>query len=385
MRTILLTTLLAASALGGCKWSEFDQISDTTWAHSTQKPNVGSTNYGIAIAGITMPSGGLAGQLAVLSNDTPNYSTLDYQADGSADLGPNAQRLGVHFIASLSDPPILVTDGTDKVAVVERAIDAGNIAVVIGPATAVADRPFASMNTPDAATFAGANLVIAAANTFYSVADTGVPAPCSASDTNLKAAAIASDGTTLFIWSTAGVFASVPVSALSPCNGGNLPSFGQTFTSPGFMPAVGSKIHLVLAKYAVLVGHAQTGASQILVVDTTNMTQVGTTITISEGVKGSAMGGYGGAVYLAVGMPTRSVNGLMSAGQVELYEMAPSTGILSTTPALALNDAQPESGQEFGHSVATMKFNGQEILAVAAHNEIFAYYKTALYDALPAK
>lgn len=383
MRTILLGAVLAASALSGCKWSEFDQISDTTWAHSTEKPNIGSTNYAIAIVGVTTQSTG--GQLAVLSNDTPNYSTLDYQADGSADVGPNPQKLGVHFIASLSDPPILVTDGNGKVAVVERAIDAGNIAVVTGPATAVADKPFASMNTPDAATFAGANLVIAAANTFYSVADTGVPAACSASDASLKAAAIASDGTTLFVWTTAGVFASVPVSALSPCNGGNLPSFGSTFTSTGFMPAIGSKIHLLLAKYAVLVGHAQSGASQVIVVDTTTMTQVGTTLTISDGVKGSATGGYGGAVYLALGMPTRSVNGLMSAGQVELYEIAPSTGMLSATPALALNDAQPESGQEFGHTVTTMKFNGQEILVVGAHSEVFAYYKTALYDALPAK
>lgn len=383
MRTILLSTLLAASALGGCKWSEFDQISDTTWAHSTQKPSLGSTNYGIAIVGVTSQSTG--GQLAVLSNDTPNYSTLDYQADGSADVGPNPQKLGVHFIASLSDPPILVTDGTGKVAVVERAIDAGNIAVVTGPANAVADKPFASMNTPDAATFAGANLVVAAANTFYTVGDTGVPAACSASDTSLKMAAIASDGTTMYVWTTAGVFTTVPVSALSPCNGGNLPAFGSGFTTTGVMPTVGSKIHLLLAKYAVLVSHPLSGASQIIVVDTTNMTQVGTTITISEGVLGSATGGYGGAVYLAVGIPTRSVNGLQNAGQVELYEMAPSTGMLAATPALALNDAQPESGQEFGHTVTTMKFNGQEILVVGAHSEIFAYYKTALYDALPAK
>jgi hypothetical protein len=52
-------------------------------------------------------------------------------------------------------------------------------------------------------------------------------------------------------------------------------------------------------------------------------------------------------------------------------------------PKLTLNDAEPESAQEFGRSVTTMKFNGQEILVVGAHNEIFAYYKTALYDHLP--
>jgi len=180
-----------------------------------------------------------------------------------------------------------------------------------------------------------------------------------------------------------GVFGTVPVSALSPCNGGNLPNFGTTFTSTGFMPAIGSKIHLTLARYAVLVGHAS-GASQIFVVDTTNMQQIGTTITISTASKArrwaamaeqSTRGGHADA--LGRWTDVRRSGGALRDGALD--------GMLSATPSLVLNDAQPEAGEEFGHAVATMKFNGQEIVVVGAHDEVFAYYKTALYDALPAK
>ncbi len=375
--------LLLLLALGACKWGEFDDLADTTWVHATDKPNIGSTNYAMSIVGVSTQSTG--GQLAVVSNDVPNYSTLDYTTDGQADVGPNNQKLGVHFIASLSDPPIFITDGNGKVALVERAIDAGNIAVVTGPANAVADTPFASPNTPDAATFAGTNLIIAAGPTIYTLGGMGVPPACTSSDTSFKAAALGSDGTNLYVWTTAGVFGSIPLTALAACTGGSLPAFTSMFPTAGLMPAVGSQMHVILAKYAVLVGHAMSSsASQIIVVDTTTMAQVGTTIMNADGIKSSTTGGYGGAVYVAVGIPQRSVDGLVS-GQVELYEMAPSTGVLTTTPAIVLNDAQPESGEEFGRSLTTMKFNGQEILVVGAHNEVFAYYKTALYDALPAQ
>ena len=57
--------------------------------------------------------------------------------------------------------------------------------------------------------------------------------------------------------------------------------------------------------------------------------------------------------------------------------------MLNKASALSLHDAEPESGQLFGRSVTTMKFNDKQILVVAANSEVFAYYKTALYDALP--
>lgn len=368
MRKLILLPLLFA---GACKWTDFDDLADKTWVHSTDKPNIGSTDYGVAIVGVTSQSQG--GQLAIVSNDTPNYSTLDYSAEGEASVGPNNQKLGIHFIASLSDPPILITDGTGKVAIVERAIDAGNIAVVLGTANTVNDAPFPSMATPDSATFVGPNVLVAAGSAIYTVTGMAAATNCTLTDTMFHAAAMASDGTTLYLWTQAGVFYSVP--AASPCA-----AAGNTFMTTGFMPANGAKIHLV-GQYAVLAGHAMSStAGQVIVVDTTTMTQVGTTLTV-DGLRSSTVGNYGGMSYVAVGIPSRIVDA-QTAGQVELHALG-ADGMLAATSALTLNDAQPEANQQFGRSVATMKFNGNDILVVGAKTEIFAYYKTALYDALP--
>lgn len=368
MRKLILLPLLL---VGACKWTDFDDLADKTWVHSTEKPDVGSTDYGVALVGVTTQAQG--GQLAVVSNDTPNYSTLDFDAAGETSVGVNNQKLGIHFIASLSDPPILITDGAGKIAIVERAIDAGNIAVVLGTANTVGDAPFPSTNTPDAATFAGGNVIVAAGPSMFTVTGMGVPAMCTLADTMFHAAALASDGTTLYVWSQTGAFYSVPVA--SPCA-----AAGSTFTSTGFMPAYGAKIHIV-GQYAVLAGHAMSStAGQVIVVDKTTMTQVGTTLMV-DGLRSSTVGSYGGSTYVAVGIPSRIVDA-ETAGQVELYALA-AGGMLGSSPALVLNDAQPESNQQFGRQVATMKFNGQEILVVGAKTEVFAYYKTALYDALP--
>lgn len=369
MRVTVLPLVLPLLLVGACNWTDFDKLADNTWVHAADEPNIGSTDYGVALVGVTTQTQG--GQLAVVSNDTPNYSTLDYSADGATAVGPNPQKLGIHFIASLSDPPILITDGMGKIAIVERAIDAGNIAVVIGSVSSVSDAPFASQATPDAATFAGANVIVAAGATFFTVTGMAAPASCTKTDTSFRAAALASDGTTLFVWSQTGAFFTVPVS--SPCA-----APGMTFTSAGFMPGYGSKVHLV-GTHAVLAGYAGT-TGQVIVVNTSTMQQTGLTLAV-DGLRSSTVGMFGGSNYVAIGVPSRSVEGVV-AGQVELHALG-ADGVLDPSPALVLNDAQPESAQNFGRAVATMKFNNTPILVVGAKDEIFAYYKTALYDALP--
>lgn len=375
----LLASLVAASS--GCKWTDFDDLADKTWVRSTNTPNIGSTEYAVAIAGVTATTQTTGGELAVVSNNVPNFSTLEYSQNGEAAVGANAQKLGIHFISSLSDPPLLVTDGMGKSALVERAIDAGNIAVVFAQAGSVSDAPFASTATPDAATFVGANVVVAAGPTFFTVTGMGAPTMCASSDTMLHVAAMASDGTDLWVWTQAGAFGSVPLASLTPCNGGNLPAFGTTFTTPGVMPTYGAQMHLV-GSYAVLVAPSVgTVPGSVLVVDKTNLTQVGTTLSVA-GLRSSVVDDLGGTKYLALGIPGRAVDGLMNAGQVEIHNFDTTSGMIGT-PAETLNDAKPESGEEFGHAVTTMKFNNEPILVVGAHSEVFAYYKTSLYGMLP--
>jgi hypothetical protein len=66
-------------------------------------------------------------------------------------------------------------------------------------------------------------------------------------------------------------------------------------------------------------------------------------------------------------------------GQVQAIEIDLTLG-LAATPAMTLFDAQPESDQAFGRGVAELAYNGKKIIAVAADNEVFLYFRTTLYD-----
>ena len=68
----------------------------------------------------------------------------------------------------------------------------------------------------------------------------------------------------------------------------------------------------------------------------------------------------------------------MTAGQVLVFEVSPATG-LGAAPALTLHDAQPEENESFGRGVAVMQYNGKPVIAVAADNDVFVYFRTSLY------
>ena len=371
-------------ALVGCNWEDFDKLSEQTHVRSTYKPNIGSRNYATSILGVTTTTSG--GQLGVVSDDTPDFSTLDYGSDGDANVGPLDVKLGAHSIAILTDPPIFATDGMGKIAIVERSQTGGNISLVFGSPTAPVGLQFAAtLAVPDAVVFTGADIVVAAGNTLYTVQMQPMPIACMGNDNlnmPLSVAALASDGTNLWVWSKGGALFSFPITALAPCNGGMLPAPGNTFASTGFMPGAGARIHLVGTTYAILAAHAGSSRmGQVFVVNLTTMTAVGTPLSV-DGLKSSTIATFDGRVFLVLGVPDRAVDGVV-AGEVELREFDAATGTLSAAPALLLSDAQPESGQLFGRSVTTMKFNGQTILVVSGNSEVFAYYKTPLYDALP--
>lgn len=377
MKAPLFLAALSFVGLVGCKWSEFDDLADTTWVRSTDEPSIGSRNYAIAIVGVTTGTSG--GQLGVISDDTPDYSTIDYSTDGADKVGTIDVKLGQHRIAALTDPPLFTTDGAGKIAIAERSTTGGNVAVVFGSATAPAGLEFATAASPDAVAFAGPDVVVAAGNTFYTV-QMASQVPCASTDTSLAAAALASDGTTLWVWAKSGAFFGVPITALAPCTGGMLPAPGNTFSTPDLLPAPGARIHIV-GNHAILAAHPPTSrAGQVFVVDLTTLGQ--TDMLTVEGLRSSTVATFGGTTYLVAGVPDRAVDGVVT-GQVDLYAFDEAAGTLTKSPALQLSDAQADSGELFGRDVTTMTFNGQDILVVAANSEVFAYYKTALYDALP--
>ena len=392
---------IACLALAACDWTSFDTLSDETWAHSQQNPNLGSTDYAVAIAGAA--SNALGGELAVVSNDEPTYSTLVFDPKGTTGVGSGSTiRLGNDAIDSLGDQPILIADNTGDVALVAESMDAGHIAVVAGPVDAPTDMTFASTAAgPDAAAFAGPELVIAA-GAQLSVVDSSGAVTCAANDTGGAAipgaGAIAADDTNAWVWTSTGALLSYSLSALGstcqPPSASAPPTISATaaaFTTTGFSPGAGARVFLVpqsgTAKFAVLAAHAdKSTAGQVFVVDLTAKTAVGSPLDADD-LASAAIGSLGdsGKLYVALGFPDRSV-GSTQSGLVELHAIDPNSGTLNADADATFNDDQPDNGQEFGRSVTTMEFNGATILVVAAKSEIFAYYQTILYsDTRPAQ
>jgi hypothetical protein len=392
MRNALLAALAATSLLGACKWTDFDDLEDTTWVRSTQDPEIGSSDYPVAIAGVS--SGTSGGTLAVVSDDISKYSLIEYSSAGDASVNTaQAISLGGQQIGAVSDTPVFVTDPAGRIALVERSSNGGgNFAVFFGSATAPAGLEFAATTqpapTPDAAVFVpnGANfdLVFAAGNSIYTLASTGgTPVACMGMDNNnmpLQVAALDHDGTNLWVWTKSGSLISYPLSALTPCNGGTLPAPGATSFTPtgGFMPSAGARAHVVGA-FAILSGRPSgASAGSVFVVNLSNLTQVGSTLMI-EGLRTTTIATFGSETYLVTGVPARNVDGV-PAGEVDLHRFEMVAGALDALPALSLHDSDPESGQLFGRALAMMNFNGSPILVVGAKAEILAYYRTALYE-----
>jgi hypothetical protein len=180
------------------------------------------------------------------------------------------------------------------------------------------------------------------------------------------------------VWTKTSSLERYTIASLSPCTGGAVtPAETSTWTPMGgFMPVAGARMHIV-GNFLVLTGHPATGPGMVYVVNPTTGAQASNMIV--EGLKTSTLFTLDTTTYLVVGIPAAAVGGL-KAGEVDLHVVDATTGMIEATPALQLHDAQPESGQLFGRSVATMLFNGEPIIVVAADAEVFAYYRTALYN-----
>jgi hypothetical protein len=145
----------------------------------------------------------------------------------------------------------------------------------------------------------------------------------------------------------------------------------------GFAPGHGSQILTLTGNLVVLQGHHDADDLSFLqIFDASTMTPVGSPVTIAK-LRTAAILTRGTAKYVIAGYPTAVVGG-KSAGQVMLFT-ASATG-LGQTPAMTINDAQPDDNESFGRSVTAMPFNGSEVIAVSADNEVFVYFQAKLTD-----
>ncbi len=423
MRTLslLAAICLAGASVGACKWTDFDDLEKDTWVSVTSKPNGDSTDYGVAIQrGSRMSPAGGGGKLVAIGAGDAQFTEIVYATNGDSDLAPTALKLNNQFgVGNLDPTPILLADPTsDEVALVTNA-GGQSIAVLSGVGGLVAHQLFGP-EQPDAAAYmlaptrldpAGAaphasQPIVAAGDsvygTFYVAAPPSQPKCQLLDDTGtpmlirgLGGAAIT--GTTtddVVVWGavgnvgklllySGGVFNGQP--PVGPCTAGMsgpLPLSMAVDTS--FAPGKGSQIIMIDRRYALLVGRKDNDEGYIALYDVTTMaggmrvaTRLGVPID-DAGLRSAAVLDIGTAKYVVAGYPGATVEAV-KAGKVVVFPLDLTTGV-DATPAMTLYDAQPEGDQYFGRTVAVTPYNGSNVIAVGADNEVFLYFRTLLYD-----
>lgn len=422
-----LSFVLIATLAVGCKWTDFDDLEDETWVSTIGKPNSDSSDYGVALArGLKTSASG--GKLVVLGSGQAQYTEQVFSGNGDSELA-NPLKLNSQFaIGNLDAQPILISDpASDDVSLVTPS--GGTSIFLFTPNSAVKMHQVFGPASPDAAVYLDpparadmpgsdppAQPIVGSGDAVYgayTLTDTpNVQPKCPLVDDmnqaisirGLGAARITQTATDdLVVWTATGKLLIYPgdvfngalpfgtscgVDAMSAKAS---PLAGATVVDTGFMPAKGSQIQMIDGKYALLIGHKDVGdsASFLAVYDVTagapgavTPTRIGTPVTAPDLRTATLLDAPTGR-FIAAGYPTATFDGVR-AGHVLLYPFDTTTGI-SATPAATLNDAQPENDQAFGRALVAFPFNGKNVLAVSADNEVFVYFRTTLYDETRAR
>ena len=404
MRTMMLSTMwlaLAASTLGACKWTEFDDLQDTTWVDSTQKPNVKSTDYGVAVQ--RGARGGDGGRLVVIGAGQASYSELVYSPKGEASFPATAIGLkDLYGIPNISPQPIVLADpASDDISLIVGS-DNG-VALLTGATGTLKLYQLFNQAAPDAATYMLAPstpamptvvtrpLVAVGENVLGALlpalngatqpicklvdsATTGFKAQVRALGVVRTGAVMADD---VLVWDAGGKLYRYPSDVFNGCT--TAEPLGSVDTT--FKPEAGAQILAIAGTTRVLLqGHSgDTGYLRVFDAADADPVAVGEATMVPK-LRTAALLVAGTTTFAIAGIPTAVTSG-QTAGQVELFKVATSgpTGI-DSTPSATFNDAQPENNQSFGRGVAAMPFNGKQVIAVSADNEIFVYFRANLAD-----
>jgi hypothetical protein len=426
--TFLVGATALVTSIGACKWTEFDDLEQDTWISVTTKPNGDSTDYGVAIqrGSLVSPTAG-GGKLVAIGAGQAQYTEIEYQANGDSDLAPTALKLNNQFgVGNLDPQPILIADpASDEVALITNAGGA-SIAVLSGVGGLIAHQVFGP-SQPTAAAYmlapprvdtnaahpsqpivASTDLMgDAVYGTFYMNAPATQP-KCQLLDEagmtmQIRAVGGAKiTGTTtddLVVWGAVGnvgrlfiydggVFNGAPpigncVDAVTTMSGKMRPRSNAMSVDTEFVPGTGSQIIMLDRRYALLVGQRDS-SSYLAIYDVTTMsggnfvpTRLSAPITLPD-LRNAAVLDTGTAKYVVAGYPGATVENV-KAGKVLVFPLDLTSGI-DENPAMTLHDAQPEADQAFGRTVAVTPFNGKNVIAVGADNEVFLYFRTMLYD-----
>ena len=414
LKTILLAGLVTTA---GCKWTDFDDLESQTWVSTTTKPNKQSTDFGIALAPLATTSGG---KLAVFANGEPQYLELGYAPNGDSDVSLTVLLSALSSVQTLDIQPIVLTDPSTgptggEVALIAPAAG-GGVSVLHGAGGltlhqvgGIGEVAAATYLTPPPttppATGTPAPLIAAGTSVYGSYYGSNLVAPCKLVDDDGAevtifgvAATPGTSGDDVLVWGTTGTSGQ---SELLVYPGGIFngdsglaapddkcgaavpakPLAGRTTTIDDFEPGIGSQIVMVDATHALLVGHGDltAGNGYLALFDVSAApAREGDPQTL-PGLRTATLLDLDGDTYVVAGYPSDTVDGVGGAGHVFVYPLSLDTGV-SATAAMELADAQPEDDQMFGRAVAVTRFNGQPVIAVAADNELFFYFRTTLYD-----
>ena len=421
MNNLILVTWFFASTLGACKWTTFDDLKEEAWVNATTKPDRPSTNWGVAINRGTRAGAG--GKLAVMGTAESVYNEIELAANGGAKIAGNEQKLNAQFgIGNLEVQPILLADPTtDDVALVTSS-GAGQVVVlkgtsgdlvphqVFGPTSADAAVYMVAPGIDGGATPQPAQPLVASADrvfgTFFTLPEPQFNQPkCQLVDAALAPVTIRALGAVrlvaaattddVIVWSSTGklfIYAGGIFDGArgAACVDPNLADTDNTGVSTpaailagpldvAFAPGIGSQI-LVFAnaageKFAVLQGHSD-ATGFLGVVNLQTMTLL-TGVNTDPGLKAAALLELPTGARVIAGYPTAVVEGA-NAGAVKVFPVDTTNGLGTLEDTLF--DAEPEEGQLFGRSIATLSYNSKPIIAVGANNEVFTYFRTSFYE-----
>lgn len=387
MRTTMMLVLAASTTLGACKWTEFDDLETDTWVDSTTKPDVKSDDYGVAIARGNR-AGSDGGRLVVIGAGEPTYSELAYSAKGDSSFPATSVNLKTLYgIPNVSAQPVLIADPTSDDISLAVATDNG-IALLTGAQGTLKLYQIFNQSAPTAATYVLAPtraralpLIAVGDSVFGAVLPSleNAPQPAcklldGASPAQIRALGVARTAATddVIVWDASGKLNKYPGTVFNGCAAATA-AIGSVDT--GFQPDAGAQLLALDDTHVVAAGHhGDTGFVRVF--DVATMAVVGDAAMVS-GLRTAALLSAGSARYVAVGVPTALVDG-KATGEVQLFTAA-TTGV-GTVPVANLHDAQPETNESFGRGVAAMPYNGKQVLAVAADNEVFVYFRANLAD-----
>jgi hypothetical protein len=405
----LSTAALCLVAAGGCKWTDFDDLKGDAWATAATKSDTNSAaNWGVAIA--RLGQGDTGGTLAVLGASQPIYSDLTIGPDG--DVNTTTEReLDTDFaIGNLAIEPLLLSRPDADEAALVTGLDATHVLAIRAIGGQLTPFPVSGPAQPSGATYMVSpprpgvdpgpqtQILVAQDDSVFGAFFDPMKAPnpqtkCALRDEAAamikiralgayRPAGAASDD--VLVLTDAGKLMAYPGTVFNGCGAGMQPP------KPGFVRDImfagvqtGSQIHVFAdasASYAVVQAHSDAGKGRLGLyrIDADSIDEIGAALDLDR-LKTAALFQPAGDTrrFVIAGLPTAIVEGV-NAGQVQVREINTATGI-AMTPAATLFDSRPENAQTFGRGVAALPYNGKSIIAVAADNEVFLYFRTTLY------